>query len=651
MNGALGKLLYGALFVVALPALLVAWARATSSIVTLPSLHSLPIGAAIGGTGALLMVSGWWALYRHGGGLPMNAFPPPRYVTQGAYGVAHHPIYVGACALAFGVSIALGSRSGFWLVSPALVLASTALVLGYEKHDLEARFGSLGSRGDEPASRLADARPWLSIAPDDDASPNIAERLAIYPMVLLIWGALYEAIAIAGAPPDARSTLFAFEQHWPVFERTEAIYALTYPLVLIAPLVARSRRDLRAVAVRGLLASALVFPLYLALPFISPPRPFTPEGPLGALLAMERGLDTEACAFPSFHVIWALIAAEAWASRFRGRIIWRGLAIAIAASCVTTGMHSLADVIAGGLAFLAVERRASIWEAIRAASERVANSWQERRIGRARVINHGGWAALSTFGGIVITGTLVGSEHLPSAFVAALAGLVCAALWAQIIEGSPSLLRPYGFYGGVLGVVLGSLAAPLTGTRVWLLLSAYAVAAPFIQSAGRLRCLVQGCCHGHEAPPAIGIRYTHPRSRVCRLSTLGGVPVHPTPLYSILWNVATALVVGRLWMVHAPLHFIGGVYIALNGLGRFVEEAYRGEPQTPIYARLRFYQWVALATVIAGATVTAAFTSAPAPTPELGWASVAVGAVFGAISWFALGVDFPESNRRFARLV
>jgi prolipoprotein diacylglyceryltransferase/protein-S-isoprenylcysteine O-methyltransferase Ste14 len=636
----LGKILYGALFVVVLPAALLAWARAAAGVVTAPVLHSLPVGGVMAGAGFALLLGGWHALHRHGGGLPMNAFPPPRYVTRGAYAIVAHPIYVGFCLICFGVSIAAGSSSGFWLISPAMVLASAALVLGYERHDLRARFGAI------------DARPWLSLPPADDASPTIAERLALYPMVILLWGALYEAVAVAGPPPDAVSTVLPFEARVPVIEQTEAVYALTYPFVLLAPLVARTRRDLRALAASGLAASALVFPLYLALPFVSPPRPFTPAGLLGMMLAHERTLDTPAAAFPSFHVVWALIAAEAWASRFpKARSLCRLVAIAIAASCFTTGMHSLADIAAGGVAFLAVTRRARIWEAIRRLTERVANSWHERRIGGVRIINHGGWAALSTFGGLVIVGTLIGPGHTLSMFIAALGGLVGAALWAQIVEGSPSLLRPYGFYGGLLGIVIGSLAAPLTGTGIWLLLGAYCVAAPWIQSAGRLRCLVQGCCHGHEAPASIGIRYTHPRSRVCRLSTLGSVPVHPTPLYSILWNVVIALAAGRLFCLHAPLHFVGGVYLLLGGFGRFVEEAYRGEPQTPVYAGLRFYQWVALGTVIAGAVITVAPSSAPAPAPVPNGASFAAAALFGLLSWFALGVDFPDSNRRFARLV
>lgn len=640
MRGTLGKLLYGALFVVVLPVLLVAWARAAASVVTIPVLHSPLLGGALAAAGGILIPMGWHALHRFGGGLPMNAFPPPRYVTESAYRVAAHPIYVGFCLVCFGLSIAVGSSSGFWLVSPAMVLACTALVLGYEKPDLEARFGPL--RG----------RPWLSLPPADDAEPTLAERLALYPLVILLWGAIYEAVAVAGPPPDARSTLFAFEERVPVLERTEIVYALTYPFVLLAPLVARTRRDVRALGAGGLAACALVFPLYLALPLVSPPRPFVPHGPLGELLALERALDTPVAAFPSFHVVWALLAADAWASRSsKTRVVWRFVAILIAASCFTTGMHSLADIAAGFVAYLAVVRRVQIWDALRRASERVANSWREWRFGRVRVINHGGWAALSTFGGLLVVGTLIGRGHTLAMFVAALSGLVCAGLWAQIIEGSPSLLRPYGFYGGLSGIILGSFAAPLFGTSTWLLLGAYCVAGPWIQATGRLRCLVQGCCHGHETTPSVGIRYTHPRSRVCRLSPLGGVPVHPTPLYSILWNVIIALVVGRLWSLRAPLGFIGGAYLALNGFGRFVEEAYRGEPQTPVYAGLRFYQWVALATVIAGAALTALPMGGPAPAPEASWVSVGVAALFGALTWFALGVDFPESNRRFARLV
>lgn len=634
----LGKVLYGALFVVLLPALLWAWARATAGVVAIPTFTSLPAGVALTGAGAALILGGWYALHRHGGGLPMNAFPPPRFVSRGVYALVPHPIYVGAAAVAFGLSIATGSASGFWLVSPTLAACAVALVYGYEKHDLRARFG-------EPATR-----PWLSLPPAEDTPPSLAERLALYPLVIGVWMALYGVIMAAGLPPDARSSLTALEARLPVWEHTEALYALTYPFVLLSPFGPRSRRDLRALAVNGLLACALIFPLYLALPLTAPPRPFTPEGPLGHLLALERSLDTPGAAFPSFHVVWAFLAADAFASR-APRLPLRAFALAIAASCFTTGMHSLADIAAGLVAYLLVTRHAAVWEVLRGLAERVANSWHERRIGPVRIINHGLWGGLATGTGFLIIGWLMGPGHALSILVPGVGALVGAGLWAQIIEGSPSLLRPYGFYGGVLGVILGCVAAPLTGTSGWLLLAACATAAPVIQALGRVRCLVQGCCHGHETSPAVGIRVTHPRSRVVRLSPLGGVPVHATQLYSILWNAASALVLGRLWSLHAPLSFIAGIYLLLNGLGRVVEEAYRGEPQTPIYFRLRFYQWAALGSILAGAGLTALGGGAPAPTPETSWPVWVIGVAFGAITWFATGVDFPESNRRFARLV
>jgi prolipoprotein diacylglyceryltransferase len=161
---------------------------------------------------------------------------------------------------------------------------------------------------------------------------------------------------------------------------------------------------------------------------------------------------------------------------------------------------------------------------------------------------------------------------------------------------------------------------------------------------------VQGCCHGRETTETVGIRFRHPLSRVCTIAHLDGIPIHATQLYSILWNIVTLLVVARLWSVHAALHLIGGTYLILNGLGRFCEESYRGEPQTPIIARLRLYQWFALCQVVVGAFLTALGASGSAPTPQLNVAAVIAAAIFGVVYGFALGVDFPESSRRFSRL-
>lgn len=129
------------------------------------------------------------------------------------------------------------------------------------------------------------------------------------------------------------------------------------------------------------------------------------------------------------------------------------------------------------------------------------------------------------------------------------------------------------------------------------------------------------------------------------------MPVHATPLYSILWNGFVALVLGRLWMVGAPLHLIAGVFVIATGIGRFAEEAYRGEPQTPVVGGLRLYQWVAIGSVLMGILFTALGTSARAPAPAWNWMAPAVALVFGLVTTIAFGVDFPDSDRRFARLV
>ena len=83
---------------------------------------------------------------------------------------------------------------------------------------------------------------------------------------------------------------------------------------------------------------------------------------------------------------------------------------------------------------------------------------------------------------------------------------------------------------------------------------------------------------------------------------------------------------------------------------RFMEEGYRGEPQTTRWAGLAIYQWLALLFVIGGAVCTAVPTpAAPVVFGALGQ-PVVYAVPFGLLVWFAMGVDFPESQRRFSRL-
>jgi hypothetical protein len=80
-----GKILYGIAFLLLVPLALIGWAFATSSAVGLPAVKSAPLGLAAMLTGALLLLAGMRDLWRFGGGLPMNAHPPARFVDRGAY--------------------------------------------------------------------------------------------------------------------------------------------------------------------------------------------------------------------------------------------------------------------------------------------------------------------------------------------------------------------------------------------------------------------------------------------------------------------------------------------------------------------------------------------------------------------------------------
>ena len=82
-----------------------------------------------------------------------------------------------------------------------------------------------------------------------------------------------------------------------------------------------------------------------------------------------------------------------------------------------------------------------------------------------------------------------------------------------------------------------------------------------------------------------------------------------------------------------------------------MEEAYRGEAQTPSIKGLHLYQWTAILSVIAGIIMTVIQVEPAIIHPGFGWESVLVAAISGSFLFFAMGVDFPHSNVRFSRLV
>ena len=205
----LPKVFYGALFVVVLPLALVLWAYRAKDAAHFAVVHSVFWGAMLTALGVAVLVTGMMSLWRFGRGLPMNAFPPSRFVENGIYSLVPHPIYGGFVIACAGIAFVCGSVSGLWLVTPVVVLSSAALVVGYEMPDLRKRFGA-------PRFSL-----WLPMDRLDASS--LLERFRVYMTVLLPWLALYELTWHLGKASDAAATYLPFESRLPVMERTEVI--------------------------------------------------------------------------------------------------------------------------------------------------------------------------------------------------------------------------------------------------------------------------------------------------------------------------------------------------------------------------------------------------------------------------------------------
>ena len=636
----LPKVLYGLLFVVVVPAVLVWWAAATAASVPLPVPPQRWLGAVAAGTGFLLMASGVVALAAYGRGLPMNAYPPPRYVYRGVYRFVAHPIYLGFVLCCFGVAIVTQSSSGLWLVSPIVALSVSALVLGFEGRGLRTRFGS-------NAMHI----PVISLPPDSSDPVRKRDRLATCVLVGLPWVVAFKGVCMLGIPPAALTATLPFERGWPVLEWTAGIYSSTYIFVLLTPFVIRTRRTLRELSVMGLIATAAVTFFYVTMPVISPIRPFEPRTIFGDALLLERSWCHTVAAFPSFHVIWSMIAAHGWTARSRvwGVAGWTWMSI-IAISCVTTGMHAVLDIAAAAVTFALLKERRKIWEWLRRQAEAIANSWHAWTWRGMRLINYGFYAAAAGVLSFWMSNALAGTQAFWPLVAVHLSGLVGAAAWAQHLEGSSRLSRPFGYYGSVIGAAIGTIIVGQMTGNLALLLAAMAMAAPWVQAIGRFRCLVQGCCHGAPASEVVGIRYRDPRSRVCVLAGLADIPLHPTPLYSILVNIVIGVVLLRLWWVGATLTLVTGMYLMLAGITRFVEESLRGEPQTPVIGGLRLYQWMALLSLVAGVLVTMIRSEPTALFGAIEGRALVGGVLYGLVVGTAMGVDFPHSARRFARL-
>ena len=301
---------------------------------------------------------------------------------------------------------------------------------------------------------------------------------------------------------------------------------------------------------------------------------------------------------------------------------------------------------------LAFKYRA-IWNALKTFSEWVANSRHDWLFfkGKFRIVNHSIYSGLAGAVGVGIFGYITGNNL--AVLILAFCVILGAAGFAQFRWGSASLLRPFGYWGAILGGILGIiLIRILFDISLYQAAIAGVLCAPVAQAIGRLRCLSQGCCHGVITRKELGIRVWQSQSRVVVLSGLKGEYILPTQLFSILFNLLLGLLLFSAWSSHKLSgSLIVGLYFILTGIERFTEDAYRGEKQTKLAMGLKENQWIAIAALAVGIIIT--MLPFPLSINALGefnlafWGTALLG---GLVAAFAMSMDFPGSHVRFSRL-
>ncbi len=616
-----GKIFYSLIFLVLIPALLWFWAKYTESIVSLPAIQSKIAGTLFMIPGAGLMLWGMYALQHYGKGLPMNKYPPPVFVKQGPYRLFRHPIYWGFGLIVLGYFLFTGSASGIWMIFPVTVLGLVALVLGYESIDLKRRF---------PQESI---RTVLDYPENKDESASFRDKITSLFWVgayLFVSNFMIDKLNGTETPLFGSSLLIL-----PALKSFDFSF-LSIAFVIIVVFLLKKKESCRKWEIT--IFFALSWSAFLA--FLFPG--------IGAQYFPVQG--SVILAFPIFLIfisLWTLFRE----SKTIGSIL-AFVALVLVMIQLTNSKSTILHFTTSVFIFLISAKIFTIWLFLKNTSEKIANSWQEWVLGKVRIINHGIYVGAGAFLGILLAGFLAGKEYALGLLVFSIIVTVTSALWAQIIEGSAKLKRPFGYYGGLVGIVFGSAAIWAIGLNVWVIIGVSSVIMPWVQAMGRLRCLVNGCCHGNKIDnPLIGIRYFHPRSRVCNISHLKGELLHPTQLYSILWLFFIGFILLVLWNHSVSSSFIFGLYLILTGIGRFVEEAYRGEAQTPNVKGLHLYQWTAIISVFVGIIMTLIRIKPIITNPGFNWGTVGVSVVCGLFIFFVMGVDFPYSNARFSRLV
>ncbi len=307
-NSIIGKVLYGAVFVLLLPAMLLFWAYVLDKFIDWP-VPSLPILAAASIIlGLVFMIKGMLDLTRFGQGLPMNAYPPQKFVTKGMYALFSHPMYLGAVLLSAGISLWFQSSSGLYIITPVLALMTLSLVSGYEREDMEKRFGTA----------IRKYRPLFSIPLSSGNKANWLKKVAMCLRIFLPWAMIGYFVDYARCARTCNGAFIGLLMTQPWHNWLSVVWVIPYLYLFIVLLVARTDQSLLRKAIAGTLTTVVGLYVYIILPaFGIPLNDTTWNWTIASFVLVVLAMN--------YHVIWsALLKITEWIGNSRHDWLFAG---------------------------------------------------------------------------------------------------------------------------------------------------------------------------------------------------------------------------------------------------------------------------------------------------------------------------------------